>query len=94
MNTREKAKAIRNAVKASGYNFWFSYNDERVGGVRRMKFMRNGADLGPGNYAKWDKAIAKSIQEQGVAVIRCGFEWLERPGYGPYRAYVAVFAND
>lgn len=91
MDQRKKAKLIRQAVLESGYAFYLSYNDKRAGGGRRLKCMQNGYDHGHEQYDMWEKKINARLKELGVEVSSSSFEWLDRPGYGSYRAYVAHF---
>lgn len=91
MDKRKKAKLIRQAVLEAGYKYAVSYNDKRVNGARRLKCMQNGYDHGQKQYDKWEKKINTRLKELGVEVSSSSFEWLDRPGYGSYRAYVAHF---
>lgn len=90
MDQRKKAKLIRQAVREAGYGYGCTYNDKIKSG-RRLKCMQNGYDHGLEQYAKWEKEINKRLKELGVDVISSGFEYLVRPGYGDYVAYVARF---
>lgn len=91
MLPREKAKAIRAAVKSAGYNYMHSFNDKRKDGTHRMKLMQNGYDHGRAQYREWETKINAELAKQGVEVISSGFQYLERYGYGMYGAYIATF---
>lgn len=87
MTNREAVKHIRQAVKAAGYDYWFTYNDKH-NDYRRIKCMRNGYYFSPAQYAKWEKAIAADLKQRGVEVIEMGFKegMAER---GSYIGFVA-----
>jgi hypothetical protein len=83
------AKAVRSIVEASGYEYWFSYNDKRKDGTRRIKFMRNGWDMGKTARDAFQWRINKDLIAWDVPFKSAG--WIKATGgRGPYDAFVVV----
>lgn len=85
---QREVKQIRQAVKAGGYDYSYTYNDKNKT-TRRIKCMQNGYNHGAAKYAKMDRAIKKQIEKCGIKIERAGFD-LCTTWRGDYYAYVVV----
>lgn len=82
-----------NAIVKSVYEPYANYND-RLQNSRKLKYMRNGYMYSKGTYTKWTNQIVAKLKEAGIEFISAKFEDCDRPGYGPYKAFVVRIKED